>query len=364
MRATFDARLVNDPFGDPGVYVDFKFERRALLFDLGDNAALAPRHLLRLTHAFVSHTHMDHFIGFDRLVRICVGRHAGIRLFGPPGFVDQVERRLAAYTWDRVDRYDVELVLEATAVDAEGRTQRARFRTLSGFAREPLPDGRIEDGVLVDEASFRVRGALLDHRTPCLGFALEEKTHVNVWKNRLAEMGLEVGPWVGELKALALAGAGDDRPVRAWWRTSDGVHSRTLAFGELRPALELVPGRRIAYVTDVVFHDENVQRIARLARGADLLFIESVFLDADAAHATQKQHLTAGQAGTIARLAGARSVVPFHFSPRYAEREAALREELEAAFRGHEREISDADPGLAGEPAALTEVKHAAGPGQ
>jgi len=364
MRATFDARLVNDPFGDPGVYVDFKFERRALLFDLGDNAALAPRHLLRLTHAFVSHTHMDHFIGFDRLVRICVGRHAAIRLFGPQGFVDQVERRLAAYTWDRVDRYDVELVLEATEVDAAGRTRSARFRTRTGFAREPQPAGRVEDGVLVDETSFRVRCALLDHRTPCLGFALEEKTHVNVWKNRLAEMGLEVGPWVGELKALALAGAGDDRPVRAWWRRGDGVHERTLTFGALRPALELVPGQRIAYVTDVVFHDDNVQRIARLARGADLLFIESVFLDADVAHATQKQHLTAGQAGTIARLAGARNVVPFHFSPRYAERGAALRAELEAAFRGGEREFSDAAQGLAAEPAALTEVKHAAGPGQ
>jgi ribonuclease Z len=364
MRAAFDARLVNDPFGDPGVYVDFKFERRALLFDLGDNAALAPRHLLRLTHVFVSHTHMDHFIGFDRLVRICVGRHAGIRLYGPPGFVDQVERRLAAYTWDRVDRYDVELVLEATEVDGAGNTRAARFRTRSGFAREPLPDGRTEDGVLADEPTFRVRCAMLDHRTPCLGFALEEKTHVNVWKNRLAELGLEVGPWVGELKALALAGAGDEAPVQASWRDRDGAHRRTLAFGELRHALELVPGQRIAYVTDVVFHDQNVTRIAGLAHGADTLFIESVFLEADVAHATQKQHLTARQAGSIARLAGARNVVQFHFSPRYADRAAALHAELEVAFRGATAEIPDANRGLAAEPAALTEVKHPAGPGQ
>jgi ribonuclease Z len=364
MRAAFDARLVNDPFGDPGVYVDFKFERRALLFDLGDNAALAPRHLLRLTHVFVSHTHMDHFIGFDRLVRICVGRHAGIRLYGPPGFVDQVERRLAAYTWDRVDRYDVELVLDATEVDGAGNTRAARFRTRSGFARDPLPDGRIEDGVLADEPTFRVRCAMLDHRTPCLGFALEEKTHVNIWKNRLAALGLEVGPWVGELKALALAGASDEAPVHASWCDRDGAHRLTLAFGELRHALELVPGQRVAYVTDVVFHDENVARIAWLARGADTLFIESVFLDADVSHATQKQHLTARQAGTIARLAGARNVVPFHFSPRYADRAAALHAELEAAFRGAAAEIPDANRGLAAEPAALTEVKHPAGPGQ
>ena len=364
MRAIFDARLVNEPFGDPGVYVDFRFERRALLFDLGDNAALPPRKLLRLTHVFVSHTHMDHFIGFDRLVRICVGRHAGIRLFGPPGFVDQVERRLAAYTWDRVDRYDVELVLDVTEIDDAGDTRSARFRTKTGFAREPLAAGHAQDGVLVDEASFRVRCALLDHRTPCLGFAVEEKTHVNVWKNRLVDMGLKVGPWVGELKAAALAGAPDEQPVRAWWREGDGVHERVLAFGVLRHALESVRGQRLCYVTDVAFHEANVARITALARDADLLFIESVFLDADIAHAAQKQHLTARQAGTIARLAGARNVVPFHFSPRYSEREAALRAELETAFRGGAAHNPQVAHGVAVDPGGLMEVKHPPGPGQ
>ncbi|MCX7892691.1 MAG: MBL fold metallo-hydrolase [Burkholderiales bacterium] len=334
MRPILDARLVNDAFGDPGVYVDFRFEKRALAFDLGDNAALAPRHLLRLTHVFVSHTHMDHFIGFDRLVRICVGRHAGMRLFGPPGFVDQVERRLNSYTWDRVDRYDVELALTVTEVDERGATASARFRTRTGFAREPLPAGIAPGGLLADEGTFRVRCAMLDHRTPCLGFALEEKTHVNVWKNRLEAMGLKVGPWVGELKRAALAGAPGDTPIEARWRDASGQVSRTLALAELEAALEFVPGQRIAYVTDVVFHEANVARIVDLARDADLLFIESVFLDADGAHAAQKQHLTARQAGTIARLAGARNVVPFHFSPRYAEREQEVRAELESAWRG------------------------------
>ena len=28
MASHFDPHLVNDPFGDPGVYVDLKFERR------------------------------------------------------------------------------------------------------------------------------------------------------------------------------------------------------------------------------------------------------------------------------------------------------------------------------------------------
>ncbi len=333
MRSIFNAQLVNEPFGDPGLYVDFRFERRAFLFDLGDNAALAPRKLLRVSHVFVSHTHMDHFIGFDRLLRICVGRHAALAMYGPPGFIDRVEHRLAAYTWDRADRYEVALLITATELDEAGATRSARFDTRRRFEREPLPDGRVGDGVIVDEREFQVRCALLDHRTPCLGFALEEKTHLNVWKNRLVAMGFKTGPWLAELKRAALAGAPDETPVRVWWREVQGVHEQTVALGALKPALEFVRGQKLGYVTDVVFHDANFDRIVALARGADLLFIESVFLDQDVAHATQKQHLTARQAGLIARAAAVRAVIPFHFSPRYTDREAALREELDAALR-------------------------------
>ncbi|MCK7581422.1 MAG: hypothetical protein MZV65_41185 [Chromatiales bacterium] len=65
-----------------------------------------------------------------------------------------------------------------------------------------------------------VRAALLDHDIPCLGFALEEKLHLNVWKNRLQELGLPTGPWLQELKRLVRRGAPDDTPVRVHWRGS------------------------------------------------------------------------------------------------------------------------------------------------
>jgi ribonuclease Z len=71
-----------------------------------------------------------------------------------------------------------------------------------------------------------------------------------------------------------------------------------------------------------------------LAEGADLLFIEGGFLEVDAAEAARRRHLTASQAGTIARLAGVKRLQTLHYSPRYKDRSYTLIAEAEAAFFG------------------------------
>lgn len=335
MRHLFEPQLVNDVFGDPGLYVDFNDERRALLFDLGDITALPPRKLLRVSHIFVSHTHMDHFAGFDPLLRVVLGRKDRIVLVGGPGFVGQVEHKLRAYTWNVVHRYSVELVLDVREIGTDGRGQRSRFSSRAGFAREACAPFACDSDVVHDEALFRVRGRFVDHEMPCLAFAIEEKARGKVAKDRLAALGVTTGPWLRELKLAVLSGAPAQTAIRVAWRDKLGEHEMTRSVGELAPVLiDVAPGRRIGYVTDLRFTEANRRTLAELLAGVDQLFIESVFLDADREHAQRKNHLTAREAGCIARDLGAKAVVPFHFSPRYGERAGEVGAEVLVAWSG------------------------------
>lgn len=329
MTPQFHPTLVNPPCEDPGLYIDFLFERRALLFDIGDVRRLPPRKLLRISHVFVSHTHVDHFIGFDHLVRLCLGREKRLHLFGPPGFVDQVGHRLAAYTWNLVESYPTDFTVVAGELHPDGAMIEAEFHCRRAFRREGEREFTVSDGIMLDEETFRVRSAFLDHRIPSLAFSLEEKSHVNIMKNRLEELGLEVGPWLRELKLAVLREEPDVMVVRSMGREGE----RRLSLGELKERiLEIVPGQKIAYVTDAAPTPENFERIVALAAGSDHLFIETTFPDAEAERARERCHLTARQAGLLARRAGAVRVAPFHISPRYQGEEERLREELERAF--------------------------------
>ena len=82
---------------------------------------------MRLSHVFVTHAHMDHFAGFDHLLRVVLGRKAQIVLVGGPGFVAQVEHKLRAYTWNVVHRYEVPLLIEARELGVDGEGACARF---------------------------------------------------------------------------------------------------------------------------------------------------------------------------------------------------------------------------------------------
>ncbi len=169
MTPSFSSYLVNDPFGDPGLYVEIKWARRALLFDLGQNEALGPTRLLRATEIFVSHTHMDHFIGFDRVLRVALGRGKRLRLHGPPGLIANVSGKLRGYTWNLVDGYP--LTIDVYEFHPQ-ETRCATFLAHEGFVPQESRPVRSDHQSFTapfpvfNDPMFTVRATALNHRIP------------------------------------------------------------------------------------------------------------------------------------------------------------------------------------------------------
>jgi ribonuclease Z len=332
MRPLFHPSLVNGRYGDPAVYVETLFERRSLLLDLGDIISLAPRKIQRIEKVFISHAHIDHFIGFDHLLRLLVGREKTVELYGPIGLAERVYHKLQGYRWDLAASYRYDLVFVVKELKTPQCVLTTSFRLASGFAAEPAVSRVTRDGVLCEEPTFRVSGAILTHHhTPCLGFALQEAAHVNIWKNKLVERGLPVGPWLRALKRAVVEGCPDDYPIRV--DEAPCADGPLLRLGDLRDLLSVTAGQKIAYVTDVADSAANRAAIVALAYNADILFIEGAFAAEDAELARERAHLTTIAAGQIAREANVRRIEPFHFSPRYVGEEERMVAEITAAFR-------------------------------
>jgi ribonuclease Z len=183
---------------------------------------------------------------------------------------------------------------------AEGSEYLERLRTCTSFhdisGVEARPVDR-EGPVAVLAPSAHLSARRLDHRVPTIGYRIDEPDGFRLVPEALQARGLR-GPVVGRLVR--------DGKVD----TPDGV----VTVEEVSVARR---GQSMAFVMDTMLCDGAVA----LAEGVDLLVCESTYLNRDAELALRYRHLTAGQAGVLAREAGAGRLVLTHFSSRYPDAE-------------------------------------------
>ena len=328
MKSTFRPRLLNGHTGDPALLLSLRWQGRALLVDLGRIDRTPAPLLLPIEAVFVSHTHMDHFMGFDQLLRLLLARDATLRLYGPTGLADCVEGKLRGYTWNLTDEYA--FTIEVTDIDEREVTE-WRFAAHRRFERELLRPPRPFTGVVLADDVFTVEAAPLDHRIVSMAYAVTERTHLNVRADVLAASGLRPGRWLNTLKDAVRSGALDDTPI-------------DVGDGDRRPLATLRD------VVDTLFSPANVARVTGLARGADVFFCEAPFLEEDLDQATRRYHLTAAQAGALARAAAVRRLQVFHFSPRYEGRYGEIIAEAQAEFAGRDVRYGELERGRASLP--------------
>jgi ribonuclease Z len=147
--------------------------------------------------------------------------------------------------------------------------------------------------------------APLEHSVEAFGYQLVEPDGWRMLPEALAAHGVH-GPDIGTLQR------------QGQWR---GVALADVAVRR--------PGQRFAFVMDTRLCDG----VYALADRADMLVIESTYLDEELDLATRFGHLTAGQAAQVAASCGVRTLVLTHFSQRYPD-PSAFERQARAHFDG------------------------------
>lgn len=313
------ATLVGGVFGDPLLHVRLRHRRKSLLFDLGDPARLAAKVAHQVQCVFLSHAHLDHIGGFLWLLRSRIGPFPPCRVFGPIETIKRLENFIGAITWDRIEENGP--VFDVAEIDGD-RLRCARLQPGKVLVR--LADQPIVAGKILLERDYTVKAVVCDHNIPSVAYSLEFHQEIKVRKERLAAAGWPPGPWLGRLKLCVCTGGLDkliDLP--------DG--SRKSAAELIDELLIILPGKKLAYVTDLADTPDNRRKVVGLAQSAHTLFCETPFMAADGDKAEKTQHLTTLAAIGMARDAGVERLVPFHFSKRYEREPQVVYDELLAA---------------------------------
>lgn len=309
MKFNFTVKAVNSPFDDSAFFMRNVYKKRAVLFDCGRLGNIDNSELLDVSDILVSHTHIDHFAGFDRFLRGCLASGNVIRFFGPEGFIKNIEGRLLGYNWNLIKDYD--LTFYAVELTPNGN-KAAVFSAQTGFIRMDVdaPEGDVDLG-----EGFSLGYEFFDHGgITSIGYRVKAPVNISIIKERLKEKGLLSGAWIKELKSALHAGMSPDIIIRA--ATKGGEKEMPLHVLE-SCIVEYGKPQDVTYITDIAPSFENYLKAIKFASDSCLLIIEAVFMKADVLHSIIKSHLTQDLAKDIFIKSGSSFVRFHHFAPRY-----------------------------------------------
>ncbi|HIZ89617.1 MAG: ribonuclease Z [Mucispirillum sp.] len=307
MKSNYILRRVNSPFDDSGIFVRNVYMKKAVLFDCGRLGNIDNSELNDISHVFISHTHIDHFNGFDRFLRTALLSGNTITFFGPAGFINNVKGKLAGYTWNLIYDYDVTFIaVELTEKGIKG----AEFAAKNGFKEEKLT---LDRNILNINDGFSIDYDFLYHGINSIGYRLKEPKRISINKEKMEEYGFVKGPWIRILKDAILAERSNDI-INV--ETKNGVQKFYL--NDIASKLAEYPeSQDITYITDTAPTFENYKKAVKLAKNSHILLIEAVFMNNDIIHAVEKKHLSIGLSKAVYKYSNSYYVSFGHFAPKY-----------------------------------------------
>lgn len=232
----------------------------------------------KLTRILITHFHGDHILGLPGLFQTLVlsGYSKILQVYIPKGTRHYLDLICKMFVWREKLKIQI---------------------------------NEIEKGKFLETKDFLVEALPMSHETPCLAYSLKEKNKIRIKKDKLKKYKLH-GAIIGELAR------GKDI---IWNNKKIKVSSLTY----------MQKGKKISFIFDT----EINSNCYKISENADLIISEAVYINNDKELAKEYKHLTAEQAGEIAKKARAKKLVLTHLSQRYDGSEKIILNEAKKKFK-------------------------------
>jgi len=233
----------------------------------------------KITRLLITHWHGDHILGIPGLLQTLLlnGYNKTLYIYGPKGtsyYIKQIIKIFVPYN-------KIPLVIKEVS--------KGKFLETNDFVLESIP---------------------LQHGIPCNAYSFSEKPKLRIYKDKLKKLKIPSSPELAKLR--------EGKDIR--------IEGKLLKAKDL--TYKTTP-RKFSIILDTKINP-NCHAIAK---DSDLVIAEAVYINKEADLARLHEHLTAEQAGLIAKKAKAKSLYLSHLSQRYDCNEDLILKEAKKQFK-------------------------------
>jgi ribonuclease Z len=233
----------------------------------------------KITRILITHWHGDHILGLAGLLQTLLlnGYNKTLYIYGPRG-----------------TKQDLHALLDL----------------LVPYNKIPLVVQEVSEGKFFENKEFYLESEPMQHGIPCNAYSFVEKDKTRLDRAKLKKLKLPSSPLIGELVK------GKDIEFNG-----KKIKSKDIVYHE--------KGKKITVILDTALNE----KCHKLAKDSKVVISEAVYLKDEADLAALHEHLTAEQAGEIAKKAGAEKLYLSHLSQRYDGNERLLLKEAKTKFK-------------------------------
>ena len=260
----------------------FTYGKENILVDCGEGtqrqirkAKLNP---CKITRILITHWHGDHVLGIPGLLQTLAlsGYNKTLFIYGPKGTTQFMKNLFKTFLFRERNKIKIEEV----------------------------------EGKFLETDDFFIEAKAMTHGVPCNAYSFVKKGKRRINKGKLKKSKLPLGPLLKKLK--------EGKDV-----TYNGKKylSKNLTFGE--------ENKKISFVFDT----SAEKGIVPFVKNSDLIISEATFSSELEERAKKHKHLTARQAGEIAKKSKSKKLILTHISQRYGKDPKKILSDAKKVFK-------------------------------